>query len=156
VGGDGRPERGITQIGSLGGGNHFIELQHDEVTGNLFVQVHTGSRGFGHGLATNYFNLAKKENTKITKLDLGYFEPESEHYKDYLNAVAAGGNFAILNRLVIFEQVSEAFQKVFGQALNLVYEISHNLVQNEWSEEFGCAGCTEKEQPEHFQRDIQI
>jgi tRNA-splicing ligase RtcB len=136
-GGDGRPERGITQIGSLGGGNHFIELQHDEVTGNLFVQVHTGSRGFGHGLATNYFNLAKKENSKITQLDLGYFEPESNHYKDYLNAVAAGGNFAILNRLVIFEQVSEAFQKVFGKPLDLVYEISHNLVQNEWSEEFG-------------------
>jgi tRNA-splicing ligase RtcB len=136
-GGDGRPERGITQIGSLGGGNHFIELQHDEVTGNLFVQVHTGSRGFGHGLATNYFNLAKRENPKITKLDLGYFEPESKHYKDYLNAVAAGGNFAILNRLVIFEQVSEAFQKVFGKPLDLVYEISHNLVQNEWSEEFG-------------------
>ncbi|MDR3613028.1 MAG: RtcB family protein [Candidatus Obscuribacterales bacterium] len=136
-GGQGRPERGISQIGSLGGGNHFIELQRDEMTQNLFVQVHTGSRGFGHGLATNYFHLAKEENPKIKQLDLGYFEPDSVHHRGYLNAVAAGGNFAILNRLVIFEQVSEAFDEVFGQPLDLVYEISHNLVQNEWSEEFG-------------------
>ena len=135
--GQGRPERGISQIGSLGGGNHFIELQRDEMTQNLFVQVHTGSRGFGHGLATNYFHLAKEENPKIKQLDLGYFEPDSIHHRGYLNAVAAGGNFAILNPLVIFEQVSEAFNEVFGQPLDLVYEISHNLVQNEWSEEFG-------------------
>ncbi|MDQ3755677.1 MAG: RtcB family protein, partial [Acidobacteriota bacterium] len=48
-GGKGRPERGLNQLGSLGSGNHFIELQRSEQTGTLFVQVHTGSRGFGHG-----------------------------------------------------------------------------------------------------------
>jgi tRNA-splicing ligase RtcB len=137
-GGKGRPERGLEQLGSLGGGNHFIELQRSEETGTLFLQVHTGSRGFGHGLATNYFELAREEHPELMKdIDLGYFTPESRHYRDYLNAVAAGGNYAILNRLVIFEQVSEAFREVFGEELALIYEISHNLVQREWNEELG-------------------
>ena len=113
-GGPGKPERGLDQLGSLGGGNHFIELQRSEEAGTLFVQVHTGSRGFGHGLATNYFHLAKAERPdEITDIDLGYFIPESRHFADYLNAVAAAGNFAILNRLVIYEQIAEAFRKVF-------------------------------------------
>ena len=128
----GAPERGLDQLGSLGGGNHFIELQRCDETKTLFVQVHTGSRGFGHGLATNYFQMAKDERPgAVTDIDLGYFTPESRHYREYLNAVAAGGNFAILNRLVIFEQIAEAFRKVFKEDLELVYEISHNLVQAE-------------------------
>ena len=137
-GGKGKPERGLDQLGSLGGGNHFIELQRAEDTGTLFVQVHTGSRGFGHGLATNYFELARAERPgEIRDIDLGYFAPESKHYRDYLNAVAAGGNYAILNRLIIFEQVAEAFREVFGHDLELIYEISHNLVQKEWHPDFG-------------------
>jgi tRNA-splicing ligase RtcB len=138
LGGKGRPERGMSQLGSLGGGNHFIELQSCEETQTLFVQAHTGSRGWGHGLATNYFEIARAEKPEvITDIDLGYFTPESNHYRDYLNAVAAGGNFAIINRLVIFEQVAEAFRKVFGGELELIYEISHNLVQRERHPEFG-------------------
>ncbi|MGH9903224.1 MAG: RtcB family protein, partial [Pyrinomonadaceae bacterium] len=137
-GGKGRPERGLNQLGSLGGGNHFIELQRSEQTGTLFVQVHTGSRGFGHGLATNYFEMAREERPQgITDIDLGYFTPDSRHYDDYLNAVAAGGNYAILNRLIIFEQIADAFRRVFGEDLELIYEISHNLVQREWHPEFG-------------------
>jgi tRNA-splicing ligase RtcB len=137
-GGKGRPERGLNQMGSLGGGNHFIELQRSEQTGTIFVQVHTGSRGFGHGLATNYFEMAREERPDaITDIDLGYFTPDSLHYRSYLNAVAAGGNYAILNRLIIFEQVSDAFREVFGEELELIYEISHNLVQRESHPEFG-------------------
>jgi tRNA-splicing ligase RtcB len=151
-GGKGAPERGLDQLGSLGGGNHFIELQRCEETGTLFVQVHTGSRGFGHGLATNYFQLAKDEGAErgtdlspsprrrgapMTDLDLGFFTPESKHFRSYLNAVAAGGNYAILNRLIIYEQIAEAFRKVFKEDLELVYEISHNLVQAETHPDFG-------------------
>jgi tRNA-splicing ligase RtcB len=137
-GGKGKPERGMDQLGSLGGGNHFIELQRSETTGTLFVQVHTGSRGFGHGLATNYFEMAREARPgAVTDIDLGYFTPDSPHYRSYLNAVAAGGNYAILNRLIIFEQVAEAFREVFGSDLELVYEISHNLVQKEWHPDFG-------------------
>lgn len=138
VNGKGKPERGLDQMGSLGGGNHFIELQRSEMTGTLFLQVHTGSRGFGHGMATNYFEMAREERpNEITDIDLGYFTPSSAHYKDYLNAVAAGGNYAILNRLIIFEGVAEAFREVFNAELELIYEISHNLVQKEWHPEFG-------------------
>jgi len=134
----GRPERGCAQLGSLGGGNHFIELQRCEQTQSLFVQVHTGSRGFGHGLATNYFDLARAEKPdKVKHLDLGYFTPESPHYRSYLNAVAAGGNYAIVNRLIIVEQVAEAFEEVFRSPLELVYEISHNLAQRERHPDFG-------------------
>jgi tRNA-splicing ligase RtcB len=143
----GVPERGLDQLGSLGGGNHFIELQRgvlpsvdprDEHTGSLYVQIHTGSRGFGHGLATNYFDLAKRERpSEITHLDLGYFLPDSKHYRGYLNAVAAGANFAIINRIILFQQVSIAFKKIFGEPLELVYEISHNLVQAEDHPELG-------------------
>jgi tRNA-splicing ligase RtcB len=138
LGGKGKPERGMEQLGSLGGGNHFIELQRCEETGTLFVQAHTGSRGWGHGLATNYFEMAKAEKPHlITDIDLGYFTPESAHYRDYLNAVASGGNFAIINRLIIYEQIAHAFREVFGGELDLIYEISHNLVQKEWHPEFG-------------------
>jgi tRNA-splicing ligase RtcB len=139
-GGTGSPERGLDQLGSLGGGNHFIELQKCEETGSLFVQVHSGSRGFGHGLATNYFQMAKDERgAEVTDIDLGFFTPSSRHFDDYLNAVAAAGNYAILNRLVIFEQIADAFRKVWKEDLELVYEISHNLVQAEHHPLFGDA-----------------
>jgi tRNA-splicing ligase RtcB len=137
-GGRGRPERGLTQLGSLGGGNHFMELQRCVETDTLFVQIHTGSRGFGHGLATNYFELARSDKPgKVKHLDLGYFTPDSPNHRSYINAVAAGGNFAILNRLILFEQVATAFKQVFNAELELIYEISHNLVQKEWHPEFG-------------------
>jgi tRNA-splicing ligase RtcB len=137
-GGPGKPELGKAQLGSLGGGNHFIELQRCEETGTLFVQVHTGSRGFGHGLATNYFAMARDEHPERgADLDLGYFTPDSPHHRAYQNAVAAGGNFAIVNRLVICNAIAEAFRKVFKEDLQLVYEISHNLVQAEDHPEFG-------------------
>ncbi len=113
-------------------------MQRAEETGTLFVQAHTGSRGWGHGLATNYFEVAKAEKPDVnTDLDLGYFTPESKHYRGYQNAVAAGGNFAIINRLILFEQVAEAFKEVFAGELELIYEISHNLVQKETHPEFG-------------------
>ena len=136
-GGKGSPERGLEQLGTLGGGNHFIELQRGEPSGHLFVQVHTGSRGFGHGLATNYFELAREENPDVKDIDLGYFRPDSPHFAEYLDAVAAGANFAIVNRLAIFSLVAEAFRKVFKEDLELVYEISHNLVQAEDHPEVG-------------------
>ena len=137
-GGKGRPERGLHQLGSLGGGNHFIELQRCEETGTLFVQIHSGSRGFGHGLATNYFELVREgKSGKAAHIDLGYFTPESPHYRSYLNAVAAGGNFAIINRLILFQQLAAAFREVFDADLELIYEISHNLVQREQHPDFG-------------------
>lgn len=127
--------RGIGQLGSLGGGNHFIEIQHDQ-NNHLWVMVHTGSRGFGHGLATHYIAegkayLASKGVDVRGGAEAVYFEPDAPLYEGYKNAVAAGANFAIANRLLIWESVGSIFEKVFGQEPELVYEISHNLVQEE-------------------------
>ncbi|HEY7410079.1 MAG TPA: RtcB family protein [Vicinamibacteria bacterium] len=128
---DSRAWRGMEQLGSLGGGNHFIELQHDG--SRLWVMFHTGSRGFGHGLATWYFERAREElGLGRGQMDLGYFSPESRHWSSYRNAVAAGGNYAIVNRLMVGEAVGAAFAEAFGEEAALVYEISHNLVQEEW------------------------
>jgi tRNA-splicing ligase RtcB len=127
---DSRAWRGQDQLGSLGGGNHFIELQHDGE--KLWVMFHTGSRGFGHGLATDFFEKARHEHgLSRGQMDLGYFEPGSPHWRSYKNAVAAGGNYAIANRLIIGRAVGEAFAETFGVDAELVYEISHNLVQEE-------------------------
>ncbi|TMC49934.1 MAG: RtcB family protein [Chloroflexi bacterium] len=134
----GRADRGMAQLGSLGGGNHFIELQRSAQSGTLFVQVHTGSRGFGHGLAEMYFQVARAERpAEIQSLDEAWFAADSPRRADYLNAVAAAGNYAIINRLVIAEELAAAFREVFTAELELVYEISHNLVQREWHPDFG-------------------
>lgn len=133
-----RADRGIAQLGSLGGGNHFIELQRSQQSQTLFVQIHTGSRGFGHGLAEYYFHVAREEQPDVIRnLDEAWFPPSSPRREEYLAAVAAGGNYAIINRLIIAEEVSTAFRAVFHSDLELVYEISHNLVQREWHPEFG-------------------
>jgi tRNA-splicing ligase RtcB len=125
-----RAWRGQNQLGSLGGGNHFIELQSDGE--RLWVMFHTGSRGFGHGLAEHFFGVAREElQLKKGEMDLGYFSPDSRHWRSYKNAVAAGGNFAIANRLLIGREVAKAFDETFGEAPELVYEISHNLAQEE-------------------------
>jgi tRNA-splicing ligase RtcB (3'-phosphate/5'-hydroxy nucleic acid ligase) len=127
---DSKAWRGQNQMGSLGGGNHFIELQHDGT--RLWVMYHTGSRGFGHGLAEHYFGLAAGElGLKRGQMDLGYFTPQSKNWRGYKNAVAAGGNFAIVNRLLIGRVVAGAFGETFGAPAEMFYEISHNLVQEE-------------------------
>jgi tRNA-splicing ligase RtcB len=115
---DSRAWRGQNQLGSLGGGNHFIELQSDGE--RLWVMFHTGSRGFGHGLAEYFFAVASEElGLKKGEMDLGYFEPESRHWRSYKNAVAAGGNYAIANRLLIGREVAKAFDETFGEAPEL-------------------------------------
>jgi tRNA-splicing ligase RtcB len=130
--------RGIGQIGSLGGGNHFIELQHDQ-NGKLVVMIHTGSRGFGHGLASHFIDIGRRRlmgrkreaGGKKISAEAVYFEPDDKNWKGYKNAVAAGANFAIANRLIIMQEVSRAFRRVFGKEPELLYEISHNLAQLE-------------------------
>ncbi len=126
-------DRGIGQLCSLGGGNHFCELQHDQ-NGNLWVMVHTGSRGFGFQLAHHYRTLAHasmRQREGAKGVEATYFLPDDPHWDDYRNAIAAGANFAIANRLLLWEQIGTAFRRVFGKEPELVYEISHNLAQCE-------------------------
>ncbi len=133
--------RGIVQLKSLGGGNHFIELQYDQ-HGKLWVMVHTGSRGFGHGLASEFIRkgqdwLRKQGAVVRGGAEATYFPPGTHLWREYKNAVAAGANFAIANRLLIWEGVAKAFRKVLGAEPELVYEISHNMVQEEEIPELG-------------------
>ena len=103
---DSRAWRGQNQLGSLGGGNHFIELQHDGE--RLWVMYHTGSRGFGHGLATHYFEKAREELAlgQRARWTSATSRRSRRHWRSYRNAVAAGGNYAIANRLLIGRAVA--------------------------------------------------
>jgi len=130
-------KRGSHQLSSLGGGNHFLELQQDD-EGNIYIMIHTGSRGYGHQIATDFFNeglewwnenhkeqLSKGQKEKIS------FPVDSNIGKRYLNAMNQAANFAIANRYLISKAVIESTEKVFKDSPELIYEISHNLVQFE-------------------------
>ena len=129
--------RGSVQLGSLGGGNHFLELQQS-VKGEVWVMIHTGSRGYGHQIATDFFNeglewwnnsheekLEKKDKEKIS------FPVDSDIGKRYLNAMNQAANFALANRYLIAQAVMEVLNELFGDNSEVFYEISHNLVQYE-------------------------
>jgi tRNA-splicing ligase RtcB len=127
----GRALEKADQLGSLGGGNHFCEMQVDEL-GKVWVMLHTGSRGFGWNIAKHYFTLGAE------LLGLG---PRSEDHvwldwgspagRDYWNLHNMAANFAIANRMLIGDAVCEALETVFGGEARVYYEISHNLIQKE-------------------------
>lgn len=125
-------DKALPQLGSLGGGNHFIELQVDQDTGEAFVMVHCGSRGFGWQIA-NHFFFAGAELRGLPKNRredswLRRDEPLGKEYWAYHNAAA---NYAIANRHIIVRGIREALQEVFNVDGEVFYEISHNLVQEE-------------------------
>lgn len=120
------------QLGSVGGGNHFIELQVDKNSGEVFVMIHCGSRGYGWQTANHFFYEGailrgiqpKHKETSWLFAD----EPLGKEYWAYHNSAA---NYAVANRHVIVEGVIEATRKIFKANAELYYEISHNLVQQE-------------------------
>lgn len=120
-----------SQLGSLGGGNHFCEMQVDEA-GKVWVMLHTGSRGFGWNIARQFF----VEGARLLGLggkseDAIWFDADSVMGKAYWNLHNMAANFAIANRLLIGEAVCEALEHVFGGEAKVYYEISHNLIQRE-------------------------
>ncbi len=119
------------QLGSLGGGNHFCEMQVD-AEGKVWVMLHTGSRGFGWNIAKQYFVLgAELLGLKSRSEDQVWLDAESPVGRDYWNLHNMAANFAIANRLLIGEAVCEALEAVFGGEASVYYEISHNLIQKE-------------------------
>ena len=120
------------QLGSVGGGNHFIEMQCDQETGEVFIMIHCGSRGYGWQMANHFFY----EGAKLRHLPAGrreeswlrLDEPLGKEYWAHHNSAA---NFAVANRHVIVNGVREATQEIFGADVHVYYEISHNLVQEE-------------------------
>jgi tRNA-splicing ligase RtcB len=128
------PERAYDkrdQLGSLGGGNHFTEMQVDE-EGRIWVMLHTGSRGFGWNIAKHFFiegaaalGLSKRSE------DFIWLDAESRLGREYWNLHNMAANFAVANRLIIGEAVCAALEDVFGGTAEIYYEISHNLIQKE-------------------------
>jgi|APSaa5957512622_1039677.scaffolds.fasta_scaffold01081_20 tRNA-splicing ligase RtcB (3'-phosphate/5'-hydroxy nucleic acid ligase) len=122
----------VPQLGSLGGGNHFLEMQVDPVTGEVWVMVHTGSRGYGWNAANYFFyegarlrGLApKRREESFLRAD----EPLGKEYWAWHNSAA---NYAIANRHMIARAVDAATRQIFGRGTEVFYEISHNLVQEE-------------------------
>lgn len=120
------------QLGSLGGGNHFCEMQVDD-DGKVWVMLHTGSRGFGWNIAKKFF----VEGARLLGLSGGrtedriWFDAGSRMGQAYWNLHNMAANFAIANRLLIGEAVCEALEHVFGGEAKVYYEISHNLIQRE-------------------------
>lgn len=122
----------VDQLGSVGNGNHFIELQCDRDDGSVWAMVHCGSRGYGWQTANHFFyegaELRGLPKNRREDSWLRSDEPLGREYWAYHNSAA---NFAIANRHLIVGGVREATQEVFKSDLEVYYEISHNLVQEE-------------------------
>jgi tRNA-splicing ligase RtcB len=145
--------RGLRQLGTLGSGNHFLEVQAvDQVfypecagalglfAGQVVVMLHTGSRGLGHQVATDYIELMNRklarEGTTLVDRQLSCAPINSDEGQRYLSAMAAGANFAWANRQLITNGVRTAFREVFDgssthQDLPVVYDIAHNMAKEE-------------------------
>ena len=122
----------IPQLGSVGGGNHFIEMQCDPVDGQVWVMVHCGSRGYGHQTADHFFHeAAKLRGIPDNQRESAYLRIDEELGKMYWNYSSSGANFAVANRHIIVNGVNDSLEEIFGIRGEVYYEISHNLVQQE-------------------------
>jgi tRNA-splicing ligase RtcB (3'-phosphate/5'-hydroxy nucleic acid ligase) len=142
-------ERGKDQLGTLGSGNHFLEIQvvdevYDEKVAQIFglhlnqitVLIHSGSRGLGHQVCTDYLETmdraGKKYNISLVDRQLACVPIQSIEGKNYLAAMAASANFAFTNRQIISHWTREVFKRILGNGnLNLVYDIGHNIAKFE-------------------------
>jgi tRNA-splicing ligase RtcB (3'-phosphate/5'-hydroxy nucleic acid ligase) len=143
--------RGAKQLGTLGSGNHFLEVQAVEKRfdpafadvlglpeGGCAVMLHTGSRGLGHQIATDYIQRMdeglRRDGVTLVDRQLSCAPVGSEDGTRYLAAMAAGANFAWANRQLITEGVRRAFQRTFGRGadgIEVVYDIAHNIAKRE-------------------------
>lgn len=120
------------QIGSVGGGNHFIEMQVARDTGEVWVMIHCGSRGYGWQTANYFFyEGAKLRGLPTNKREDSWLYADEELGKQYWAYHNSAANFAVANRHVIVEGVKQSLQEVFNADGKVFYEISHNLVQEE-------------------------
>jgi tRNA-splicing ligase RtcB len=143
-------ERGLPQLGTLGSGNHFLEVQfvdqiHDEAVarafgiskGQVVVLIHSGSRGLGHQVCTDYVSLMNKtmprHNITLPDRQLACGPIRSEEGRRYLAAMCAAANFAWANRQGILHFLRAAFQRIFGDSsrLALIYDVCHNIAKRE-------------------------
>ncbi len=146
-------ERGAGQVGTLGSGNHFLEVQAVETVydaetaagfglaeGQVVVMIHSGSRGLGHQVATDYIKVmdrvVQRERIALPDRQLVCAPVESREGGDYLAAMACAANFALCNREAMTHFTRKAFAAVFGASprelgMSLLYDVSHNLAKPE-------------------------
>ena len=124
-------------LGTLGGGNHFIEVCLDE-TGAVWFMLHSGSRGVGNAIGSHFIELAKKDmRTHFINLpddDLAYLEEGTSHYQDYVEAVSWAQRFARSNREVMMDNLIAAVRTIITKPFETHVEAvncHHNYVQRE-------------------------
>jgi tRNA-splicing ligase RtcB len=146
--------RGTSQVGTLGSGNHFLEVGrvskiHDSMTAKTFglenegqvtVLIHCGSRGFGHQVCSDYLRIMEKAQRKydleLPDRELSCAPGFSEEAQDYFKAMACAVNYAFANRQAITHWVRKSFKQVYKEpaenfGLNLVYDVAHNIAKKE-------------------------
>ena len=143
-------QRGRTQIGTLGSGNHFLEVQYVErmfepeiaarfglEANQVVVLIHCGSRGLGHQVCTDYLKLMneamRRYGFSLPDRQLACVPADSPEGKEYLAAMAAAANFAWANRQAITHFARRSFEKVLGgeARLRVVYDVAHNIAKHE-------------------------
>jgi tRNA-splicing ligase RtcB (3'-phosphate/5'-hydroxy nucleic acid ligase) len=132
-------EKAHYQIGTLGGGNHFIEIQKGS-DGFVWVMLHSGSRNFGLKIAQKYHEKAKvwceKRYSNIPEKDLSFLPMETKDAREYFEAMNFALSFAKENRFRMIEQIKSAFSSgVFGVTFGDVINIHHNYAA--WEHHFG-------------------
>ena len=144
-------ERGLRQLGTLGSGNHFLEVQvvdevHDERTASAFglrldqvtVMIHTGSRGLGHQVCTDALEVTgralRRHGIVVPDRQLACAPVDSVEAREYLGAMRAAANFAFANRQVLTEATREILGRLFdtpARAVRIVYDVAHNIAKEE-------------------------
>ena len=146
-------KRGAPQLGSLGSGNHFLEVQkvaeiHDEEAakrmgieeGTITILIHCGSRGFGHQVCSDYLRVSEqameKYNINLPDRELACVPNNSEEGESYRKAMFSALNFAWSNRQMLTHWTRNSFQRVFNQSesdldMKLVYDVAHNIAKVE-------------------------
>jgi len=143
-------QRGRTQIGTLGSGNHFLEVQYVEKIlepeiaerfglqlDQVVVLIHCGSRGLGHQVCTDFLKVMNEAmprySISLPDRQLACVPMKSQEAREYLAAMAAAANFAWANRQAITHFARGAFRRVFGgdAALRVVYDVAHNMAKRE-------------------------
>lgn len=132
-----RARNTVKQLGTLGTGNHFIELCVDTENKNVWIMLHSGSRGCGNRIGTYFINLAKneikKKKIKLADPDLAYFEEKDEYFKDYIDAVHWAQKFANENRLEMLDNIIKALKTILPkfELTDIMVNCHHNYVQKE-------------------------
>jgi tRNA-splicing ligase RtcB len=147
-------KRGLPQLGSLGSGNHFLEVQvvdkiyEPEIAkrfgifqeGQVTVMIHTGSRGLGHQVCSDYLRRMEhavyRYGIKLPDRELVNVPFSSDEGQDYFSAMKCAANYAWANRQMIVHWVRQSFEQVFGRdaesmGLHIVYDVAHNIAKLE-------------------------